>query len=394
VRRARAGRRWRLALALAGLVAAAPGAAETGESGEEGDLARIRQAIEASRDRVALYEREERGLLEALDAIDESAELLQRDVQRAQRRARESRAELVKSEAQAAAVAERLGALERAMGARARALYRAGELGAIPLLFSASDLHEFLQRVQALRLLLSHDSELLARHQAESRALLARREQASRAAVQSRAAESMLEERSRQLADERERKRLLVQDRKRSRTRERSALAELEIAGRALEETVAAMPARPLAAVTLPSGAFASRRGRLPAPVDAPVARGYGRVVDDESHTATFRKGLEYDAPSGAEVRAVAAGGVRYAGRFRGYGKTVILDHGDGYFTVSSHLAETLVAIGDSVDPGQPIGRVGDTGSLEGPQLYFELRRGAEALDPQEWLAGGASGRR
>ncbi|HVH20688.1 MAG TPA: peptidoglycan DD-metalloendopeptidase family protein [Myxococcota bacterium] len=388
--RAREWRRLGALLALALLIGPPAG----GESGEPGDLERIRQAIEASRERVSLYEREERGLLEALDAIEESAELLQRDVVRARLRARCAREELTRSEAQAAKVSERLGVLERAMGARARALYRAGELGAIPLLFSAGDLREFLSRVQALRLLLSHDADLLARHRSESEALQARRADAARAASQSRAAQALLEERSRQLGEEQERKRELVMDRKYSRTRERSALAELEIAGRALEEAVAAMPAQPQAAFAPKSGSFSARRGRLPAPVDAPIARGYGRVLDGESRTATFRKGVEYAAPEGAPVRAVAPGGVRFAGRFRGYGKTVILDHGDGYFTVSSHLAETLVAVGAFVEAGDLIGRVGDTGSLAGPQLYFEMRRGGEALDPQDWLAGTPASRR
>jgi septal ring factor EnvC (AmiA/AmiB activator) len=135
-----------------------------------------------------------------------------------------------------------------------------------------------------------------------------------------------------------------------------------------------------------PAGAFEALRGKLRAPVDAEIAQHFGRVVDDESRTATFRKGVEFAAPAGAPVRAVAAGQVRYAGRFRGYGKTVILDHGDSYFTVSSHLSETRVAVGETVAAGAEIGSVGDTGSLSGPQLYFELRRGGEALDPLAWL--------
>jgi septal ring factor EnvC (AmiA/AmiB activator) len=64
----------------------------------------------------------------------------------------------------------------------------------------------------------------------------------------------------------------------------------------------------------------------------------------------------------------------------------LILDHGDDYFTVSGHLAELRVAVGDAVAAGEPVGAVGDTGSLQGPRLYFEIRRGAEPLDPAEWL--------
>jgi septal ring factor EnvC (AmiA/AmiB activator) len=64
----------------------------------------------------------------------------------------------------------------------------------------------------------------------------------------------------------------------------------------------------------------------------------------------------------------------------------VILDHGSGYYTVSGHLAELRVGVGDGVERGAQIGSVGDSGSLSGPRLYFEIRRGAEPLDPREWL--------
>ena len=87
-------------------------------------------------------------------------------------------------------------------------------------------------------------------------------------------------------------------------------------------------------------------------------------------------------------MRSVAAGRVRYAGRFRGYGNTVILDHGEEYFTVSSHLSRIDVELGDSVAALAPIGEVGDSGSLSGAHLYFEVRRGAEPLDPGSWLDG------
>jgi septal ring factor EnvC (AmiA/AmiB activator) len=82
----------------------------------------------------------------------------------------------------------------------------------------------------------------------------------------------------------------------------------------------------------------------------------------------------------------VADGEVRFAGWFRGYGKLVILDHGDEYFSVSGHLDRVLVEIGDRVATADVIGAVGQTGSLAGPRLYFELRLGRQALDPRDWF--------
>ena len=83
---------------------------------------------------------------------------------------------------------------------------------------------------------------------------------------------------------------------------------------------------------------------------------------------------------------------VRFAGWFRGYGKIVIVDHGDTFFTVFGHLGEIGVAVGDPVRRGDRLGSAGDTGSLAGPRLYFEIRRGGQALDPAPWLRSAGRG--
>ena len=82
----------------------------------------------------------------------------------------------------------------------------------------------------------------------------------------------------------------------------------------------------------------------------------------------------------------MAGGIVRFAGWFRGYGQLVILDHGEDYFTVSGHLEDIDVEVGDQVQGGDRIGVAGETGSLSGPRLYFEIRKGSGALDPADWL--------
>jgi septal ring factor EnvC (AmiA/AmiB activator) len=82
----------------------------------------------------------------------------------------------------------------------------------------------------------------------------------------------------------------------------------------------------------------------------------------------------------------VADGGVRFAGWFRGYGQIVILDHGDQFFTVYGHLDEIGPGVGDAVRAGREIGKAGETGSLTGPKLYFEIRRGGVPEDPGAWL--------
>jgi septal ring factor EnvC (AmiA/AmiB activator) len=378
-RRRRAGA---LLLALALALAVGATAAE-----RSADLDRLRQAIDASRERVTRYERDERGMLEALEALETSAALLEKEVIVAEREAEQAATTLAGAEAAVTGAADRVAVLERSMSGRAVALYRAGELGAVPLLFSAGDLREFLSRVQTLRQLLTHDASLLTRHRRAEAELEAARAHAREAADASITARANLKARSGELQQERAIKQRLVQRLRRSRSLERSALAELETAARALEEAVAALPQGPLPApAPKPSQAFATLRGKLRAPVAGKVSRGFGRVVESEFKTATFRKGVEFDVPIGTAVRAVAEGQVRFAGRFRGYGNTVIVDHGDQYFTVFAHLSRLDVAVGDAVEPGRAIALSGETGSLHGPLLYFEVRRGGKALDPRSWL--------
>jgi septal ring factor EnvC (AmiA/AmiB activator) len=113
---------------------------------------------------------------------------------------------------------------------------------------------------------------------------------------------------------------------------------------------------------------------------------GYGSQIDPEFGTATMRNGIEVAALEGSPVRAVARGRVLFAGWFRGYGQVVIVDHGSGQMTVSGYMEELAVRADQYVEADQVIGAVGETGSLSGPGLYFEIRKAGKPVDPQEWL--------
>jgi septal ring factor EnvC (AmiA/AmiB activator) len=370
------------ALAAGALLASAAAVAD-----RQSDLDALRGAIEAARERVAVYEREQRGLLEAIEALDLAAELLDRDVAAAHGAAERARRERGRVEAEAGDLEVRLAATRRAMRARSVALYRAGELGSLRVLFSADGLPDFLSRVSDLRRLLDRDADLLERSRAQAAALEKARAEAAAAAVRLGEAEAHLTARQAELDAERGRKRAVVMRLHADRAGQRAALVELERAARALEETLAGFEAGAAGPeLPAPDAGFARLRHQLPAPVDAPITRGFGREIDPEFKTETFHAGVVFAAPAGAPVAAVAPGRVRYAGWFRGFGRIAILDHGEGWFSVSGHLDELAVAAGDAVGAGHRIGTVGETGSLAGPRLYFEIRHRGEAVDPADWL--------
>jgi septal ring factor EnvC (AmiA/AmiB activator) len=127
-------------------------------------------------------------------------------------------------------------------------------------------------------------------------------------------------------------------------------------------------------------------RGLLDWPAPGPVTSRFGRVVHPRFKTVVPHPGLDIDAGEGTDFLTVFQGRVAYASWLRGYGLTAIVDHGGGLMSVYAHASILHVEEGDEVLRGQPLGRVGDTGSLTGPFLYFELRRQGEPVDPEKWL--------
>ncbi|MFP6640045.1 MAG: peptidoglycan DD-metalloendopeptidase family protein [Myxococcota bacterium] len=374
---------------LLGVWLAFPGLARSDSTDPE--LQQLRAAIALSRERVVDHERQARDIVQLLEDVDRGLDALDVQVAESESGLEEAESRLASSNQQLRVVQARTSETQRAMSRRAVALYKSGAEGPLRLLFASQNLREMFSKLWSLERILQSDVILLARFQTESVELEAILDRTARARSELQAAQIHLTSRRSALASEREERRKLLEEVRASRTRERALLRGLEQAAIALEETLVGMQGsrRFDAPDVAPSQGFMSRKGELSAPVKGRIRRPFGRVVDAQYQTAIFRKGVEFSAPVGDAVRAVAAGRIRFAGWFRGYGKIVIIDHGEGYFTVSGHLSQIRVQVGEPVHLGELLGTVGETGSLDGPGLYFEVRRGGVPLDPAEWLAKG-----
>ena len=360
-----------------------------GQDAREQELEALRAAIEQRKQRIEVFEREQKGLLEALEAVDQAVAAAMDVAAHHEREAADAEAASVALAAQLPDLEARLEHTRAAMSARLVTLYKTGELGPAQLVFASQSLRELLDRVDVLSKLLAHDRLLYARFHAEQQALDGVRAAAATAAQRRDEARAQLAEQRAQADQERAAKQTLLAAVGSDRARERAALDELEAAAHALEEKIAAFGSEDVPAPAAPAVPFATLRGRLMLPVEAEVVRRFGREVDAQFHTQVFHKGLDFGADAGTPVRAVAAGTVRFSGWFRGYGRMVILDHGDRFYTVSGHLDALRVEAGRVVTAGETIGTVGDTGSLSGPRLYFEIREGSAAVDPLTWFAPG-----
>ena len=163
-----------------------------------------------------------------------------------------------------------------------------------------------------------------------------------------------------------------------------ATLGEMQAAEKALEGAVTGL--QPTPEPETARVPFERYRGLLEWPADGRVSAGFGHASNARPGTGVARSGLDIDAPFGSAVRAIQDGTVVFAQWFRGYGLTVILDHGGGWLSVYAHGSALLVEKGDTVRRHQKIAAVGDSGSLRGPYLYFEIRKDGKAVDPMGWL--------
>lgn len=132
---------------------------------------------------------------------------------------------------------------------------------------------------------------------------------------------------------------------------------------------------------------FPSLKGRMIWPTRGDIIRHFGSNKHPKWKTVTTSIGVDIEAEFGQEVRATCRGVVTAITWLRGRGNIIIINHMGGYFTVYTHLSQIFVQIDQSVEEGQVIGNVGDSGSLRGPMLHFEIWKNNQALDPEEWIS-------
>ena len=134
----------------------------------------------------------------------------------------------------------------------------------------------------------------------------------------------------------------------------------------------------------IPSKTPARSSSKFMKPVEGALISSYG-----PKKGGLHNDGINIRAPKGAAVRAAENGVVVYAGdEIKGSGNLILVRHSDRWMTAYAHLDKINVARGAVIKRGQSIGAVGSTGSVDSPQLHFEVRRGTQAINPKIYLDG------
>ena len=131
---------------------------------------------------------------------------------------------------------------------------------------------------------------------------------------------------------------------------------------------------------------FKELKGKLPWPIEGKVISRFGTYQNPNLKTVTENTGIDIHGSEGTEVKSIYDGIVTTVTYIRGYGNTVILDHGDGFYSVYTHVMDVEVEENSYVNARDIIAHVGDSGSLEGTKLHFEIWGNKDKLNPELWL--------
>ncbi len=380
----------------------------------------LKQEIQESQRRLEQI-REERARLQAeMESVRSRVEDLSVELSNVERRLSGSRSVLAEVQFQSDATATRIDANNRelvkarerlsegsaTLQRRLRDIYKLGTLHTTRVLLGADSFTDLLNRYRYLRMITAYDRSLVTRVGEMETELVTRDRSLQMDFTElGRLRQTRLGEVAELRSLEDEHHRTLEQ----FQTRERqtlSRLQRLEADETRMKGLIDALERRRIevarrgtaAAVPPPTPTMAAAdAGSLDWPVEGPVVYRFGREVRPNG-TVLRWNGIGIGARTGTPVRAVKAGIVVLAGPFEGYGPTVVLSHGDGFYTLYLYLEEIGVVEGRRVDIGQVVGTVGGGGTPEGPHIEFQVRapQGAgspQARDPLQWLRPREPGR-
>jgi len=288
------------------------------------------------------------------------------------------------------------------LAARLRGLYKLGSLHELGFLLSSESFAQLFIRSDYLVRIARQDRLLLLGIRHDKERITANQVRLDRTLTDVEKNAKQKKAESQELDRLRVRKQVVVSSIQSQRKDYEAAAAELEQTARRIQSLLAelerrrqeeeearrkGLPAGKQAPLEPYAGNFSGSQGSLPWPVRGDVVGRFGNETNPKFGTVTFNSGIDISAPMGTDVHAVAKGRVDVVNEdFGSYGEMIILNHGDGYYSLYAHLSAATVAKGQEVASGQVIGRVGDTGSLKGSILHFEIRKGRTALNPTTWL--------
>jgi septal ring factor EnvC (AmiA/AmiB activator) len=380
-------------------------AQEEGGQDEQKQLQTIQQQL---REKHAEYEQiqgKEQSILRELRAIDQQLKESQQKLQEYRKKLSENEEDLNKIQTNLVHLQQQYTKNNRALAKRVRAIYKMGDLGYLTPLFAISSQTNVQQHIKYLQRIAESDRQLMENAERDMQVILKTKEALEQRKQEIVHAQQEIEQQNLQIAAQKQQKNELLAKIRQDKNQFVQVIGELEASAAKLEQLMDNLETEEKnfyekvieasKKIIFPNNAqevvqsygqhFRANKGKLLWPVQGKIIKNFGPIKIGETYTQY--KGVDIQAENGTPFYAVFKGAVKYADWFEGYGNLVILDHGGNFYTLYAHADELSVKSGDTVETRQVLGKVGDTDSIKGSYLYFEIRANGKPENPQTWLA-------
>jgi len=357
---------------------------------EKSELKTLQKKIKDKEDSIQETQKKEKRVLSELNTIEKELSRKRRDLRQYEKTLQKEKEEIEKTKRDIEKLQLEIVRQQTHLTDRVKALYKLSRTSWTKALFSSTSLTGFIKRYAYMGHIIEYNVGVITDY--SNKLTLIQQHQQKLEGNEKKLADLTGKTRSiqkRVLRHQREKTTLLTKV-KSEKELHLKALEELKQASNHLQALIDKLESGITTEAPLsprPSGErFSASKGKLVFPVKGEIITHFGEQEDPEFATVAFNKGIEIVAKMGSPIKAVLDGTVIYADWFKGYGNIIIIDHGEGYYTLSGHASELFKERGENVTAEESIGLVGDFGSLKGTNLYFEIRHHGRPLNPLNWL--------
>ena len=273
---------------------------------------------------------------------------------------------------------------QKNLGRRLRTIYKEGDIFSVKLLFSSEDFTDLLRRTKYLDSIMVHDKFIFNKYERELADFYNKKEVLLHAKGQLDLYKNAAITKKKEIVKEKEKKKQFLVRLSKEKKINKILKEELVHSSKKLNQLISRLENK----ITHGQGLdISDKKGNLLPPVKGKLLNNFGRERDKIYNTYIVHNGVSIRVRKGAPVRSVFNGKVLYTGTLDGYGNIIIIGHGMNYHSLYGHLDEIISSTGKTVRSGQIIGRSGDSGSVKGEALYFEMRYKGKPIEPTVWLS-------
>jgi septal ring factor EnvC (AmiA/AmiB activator) len=347
------------------------------------EFKKIQEQIQEQKKKLSETLMRESSVLNELDNVNVKLSKVEAELRKQRGILKQTEAEIDEVNKEIANTRKSLDKQKEWLARKLRIMQRYGYAGdMVRLLMSAEDISRMMRVWKYLENLTRYEHDLLSSYRANLRALDEKSEKLSVLRAELEKNTVKVKTKENEMAEKKKEKETILSSVRNEKSSRQKMLSELKEAAQRLLDIIRESSKKD----DYSAKGFGRLKGKLGWPSEGKIAIPYGSQKDQQFDTPVFRNGIHIETDASADARSVYAGKVIFAEWFKGFGQLVIVNHGSGYHSLYGNLSEIFSRAGDIIKENQVIGKVGTSGILNAPGLYFEIRYRGKPLDPVQWL--------